>query len=173
MPTYKIERWDPIIPPGHTQPLPMIYIKIDDTLLKIAKENDYNVIVNITGTGKLYDTKPIPAVIDCSAYYPDFRPNFFNENNLAVLTLMCDWLGYGKLGNVCIHGFTGPDKVKLEFKEYEPPKPLPWNNTEFYKPKRYENSKKNDSDTLDTNQLTLIIIGLIIFLIMFILLSRK
>lgn len=172
MPTYKIERWDPIIPPGHTQPLPMIYVKIDDTLLKLAKENDYNVIVNITDTGKLYDTKPIPAVIDCSAYYPDFRPNFFNENNLAVITLMCDWLGYGNLGNVCIHGFTGPDKVKLEFKEYEAPKPLPWDNTEFYKPKRYENSNKNNSDTLDTNQLSVIIIGLIVFLIMFILLSK-
>lgn len=172
MPTYKIERWDPIIPPGHTQPLPMIYVKIDDTLLKLAKENDYNVIVTISGTGKLYDTKPIPAVIDCSAYYPDFRPNFFNKNNLAVLTLMCDWIGYGNLGEVCIHGFTGPDKVKVEVKDVEVPKPLPWNNTEFYKKKKPE-EESCKSDTLDKKQLSLVILGLIVFLIAFILLSKK
>jgi hypothetical protein len=175
MPTYKIERWDPIIPPGHTQPLPMIYVKIDDTLLKLAKENDYNVIVTISGTGKLYDTKPIPAVIDCSAYYPDFRPNFFNENNLAVFTLMCDWLGYGNLGNVCIHGFTGPDKVKVELKDFEVPKPLPFNNPEFYKKRSREEDesyKSSENDNLNNSQLSLIIIGLIVFLIAFILLSK-
>jgi hypothetical protein len=161
MPTYNIERWDPVIPSGHTQPLPMIYIKPDETLLNLAKDNDYNVIVTISGTGKLYDTKPIPAVIDSSGYYPNFRPNFHNKHNYVVLTLMCDWLGYGNLGSVCVHGFTGSDSVKLEFKEYEPPKPLPWIS------EPYKKSEEKNEENLSSKQITLILLAIVIFLMVF------
>jgi hypothetical protein len=186
MPTYKIERWDPVIPRGHTQPLPMIYVTPDDVLLKLAKDNDYNVIVTISDTGKLYDTKPIPAVIDSSAYYPEFRPNFYNNSKLLVLTLMCEWIGYGQLGSVCIHGFTGPDSVKLQFKDYEVPKPLPWNagetgvlhNSEpepqpepvlesFTKPTPDQNSC-----SLTHNEISLILLGIVLFLAVFVIYSR-
>ena len=85
MPSYNIERWDSVIPPGHTQPLPMIYIKPDEEFIALAKDNNYNVILTISNTGKLYDTKPIPGVIDSSGYFPDFRPNFFNDKKLMVI----------------------------------------------------------------------------------------
>jgi hypothetical protein len=154
MPSYKIERWDPVIPTGHTQPLPMIYIKPDETLVKLAEDNFYTVIVEISGTGKLYDTKPMVGIIDSSGYYPQFRPNFFNDKKLLVITLMCDWIGYGDLGAACIHGFTGPDKVKFEPKKFEPPKPLP----------EYEGYKKPRKNNLSNRQLALIL-GVIIFIL--------
>ena len=154
MPSYKIERWDPVIPPGHTQPLPMIYIKPDETLVKLAEDNFYNVIVTISGTGKLYDTKPMVGIIDSSGYYPQFRPNFFNDKKLLVITLMCDWIGYGDLGTACIHGFTGPDKVKFEPKKFEAPKPLP----------PYEPYKKAHTNNLNNRQLALIL-GVIFFIL--------
>ena len=154
MPSYKIERWDPVIPTGHTQPLPMIYIKADETLVKLAEDNFYTVIVEISGTGKLYDTKPMVGIIDSSGYYPQFRPNFFNDKKLLVITLMCDWIGYGDLGAACIHGFTGPDKVKFEPKKFEAPKPLP----------TYETYKKCRKNNLSNRQIALIL-GVIIFIL--------
>ena len=150
MPSYKIERWDPIIPPGHTHPLPMIYIKPDEKLIKLAEDNFYHVIVSISGTGKLYDTKPMVGIIDSSGYYPEFRPNFFNDTKLLVITLMCDWIGYGDLGVACIHGFRGEDKVKFEPKPFEPPKPLPWSSEESYK-------HKHDGDSFSNKQIALIL----------------
>lgn len=157
MPSYKIERWDPVIPPGHTQPLPMIYIKPDETLVKLAEDNFYTVIVTISGTGKLYDTKPMVGIIDSSGYYPQFRPNFFNDKKLLVITLMCDWIGYGDLGTACIHGFTGPDKVNFTPKEFEPPKPLPQSDI-------YETYKKSRKNNLTNRQIALIL-GVIIFIL--------
>jgi len=157
MPSYKIERWDPVIPTGHTQPLPMIYIKPDETLVKLAEDNFYTVIVEISGTGKLYDTKPMVGIIDSSGYYPQFRPNFFNDKKLLVITLMCDWIGYGDLGAACIHGFTGPDKVKFEPKKFEAPKPLPPSD-------KYEGYKKCRKNNLSNRQIALIL-GVIIFIL--------
>jgi hypothetical protein len=168
MPSYKIERWDSVIPPGHTQPLPMIYIKPNEEFVKIAQENDYNVVVTISGTGKLYDTKVIPGVIDSSAFFPDFRPNFYNDTKLLVITLMIDWMGYPDTGNgtVCVHGIVaGPDQIKIETKPYEAPKPLPWNQ-EWYTKEREMN--------LSTSQISWIILCiLIIFGVMLTMSFRK
>ena len=165
MPSYKIERWDPIIPPGHTQPLPMIYIKADPELLKLAEDNLYHFIVTISGTGKLYDTKPMIGIIDSSGYYPDFRPNFFNDTKLLVITLMCDWIGYGELGVACLHGFTGPDKVNFQPKPFEPPKPLeqhPWSFQEPYTP------PPNRKTNLTTIEIFLILLIIVVFFVMLI-----
>jgi hypothetical protein len=157
MPSYKIERWDAVIPPGHTQPLPMIYIKPDDEFIRLAQENDYNVVLTVSGTGKLYDTKPIPGVVDSSAFYPDFRPNFYNDTKLLVITLMCDYIGYPEgdtNGTVCVHGIvSGPDKIKVEVKPYEAPKPLPWNQ-EWY--------TKDAKNNLSPSQITWILLSILI-----------
>jgi hypothetical protein len=169
MPSYNIERWDSVIPPGHTQPLPMIYIKPDEEFIALAKDNNYNVIVTISNTGKLYDTKPIPGVIDSSGYFPDFRPNFFNNTKLMVITLLCDWIGYpenGK-GSVCVHGATGRDKVNIEVKPYQAPKPLPW-LTEFYK-----NDDKSDDNKLSMRSCISVILIIIIFLLILSLFNNK
>lgn len=166
MPSYKIERWDPIIPTGHSLPLPMIYIKPDNQFFKLAQDNLYNVIVTISGTGKLYDTKPMIGIIDSSAYYPNYRPNFFNDTKLIVITLMCDWIGYGELGTACIHGYTGPDKVTIQPKPYEPPKPLPWkwNMQEDYTPSHQSYKNMNNKQILIAlSFLLIILIGVVIY----------
>jgi hypothetical protein len=158
MPSYKIERWDSVVPPGHTVPLPMIYIKPDEEFIKIAEENDYNVVLTISGTGKMYDTKPIPGVIDSSGYFPDFRPNFFNDTKFLVITLLCDWIGYPEKdnGTVCVHGISsGPDKVVIDVKPYQAPKPLPWNQEWF-------TLTNKNKDNLTLKQISCILVFLLI-----------
>ena len=171
MPSYNIERWDSVIPPGHTQPLPMIYIKPDEEFIALAKDNNYNVILTISNTGKLYDTKPIPGVVDSSGYFPDFRPNFFNDKKLMVITLLCDWIGYPEngQGTVCVHGASGRDKVNIEFKPYEAPKPLPWLR-EFYK---NDDKCKSDDNKLSMRSCISVILIIIIFLLILFLFNNN
>lgn len=118
MPTYDIARWDAVIPKDNTFPLPMLYIKADEQFLKYAKENNYYVLLTISGTG-LYDYQTT-GVIDSSGYYPNYRPYFFNATKYFVITIMGDWKGYPENnGKVLLQGIEGPDAVQT-------PPPIPY-----------------------------------------------
>lgn len=115
---YSIERWDAVIAKENDHPVPMIYIKYDENLGKYQDE----VMVEIEGTGTVYDNRPIRAILQNSAYFPNLRPNFFNATKYFVLVLMTSWDGYPitGMGTVSI----GKDEKVLE----EPnivPKPIP------------------------------------------------
>ena len=154
MPSYNIERWDPVIPPGNTQPFPMIYIKPDEEFIKLAQANNYNLLVTIDGTGKQYDKVPMVGVVDSSGYFPDYRPNFYNNTKLLVLTLMCDWIGYGKNGTVSINGLEEVDKFYVPC---ETPKPLPWNQEWYTK-------KDKPSKNFSNKQIVFILLALLTLL---------
>jgi hypothetical protein len=158
MPTYKIERWDSVISSGNTFPLPMIYIKGDDAFQKYVVDNDYIFRLKITGTNSDYDNNEVVGVINNSANYPNNRINFFNKNEYLTITLFGNWNGYPpKNGEVFIQGnITGPDKIIPEPEQpFKVPEPLPWPDTL----ENYENKKDNN---LNSNQIYLILIGLLL-----------
>jgi hypothetical protein len=124
--TIDIQRWDAVIPSGGTFPLPMLYIKPTPELESIAKTNKYTVLVTVVGTNSIYDNKQFAGIIDSSAYYPNFRPNFYNENHWWTITLAANWNGYPfSLGKVQI---VGPDSVQTELASipYTPPAVIEW-----------------------------------------------
>jgi len=135
MPEYEIQRWDAVIPKGNTLPYPMIYIKPDKKFEDYAKQNSYMVLIQISGTDMAYDTSPVVGMIENSGYFPTYKPNFFNDTGMYVITLLTNWIGYPKTnGKVLLQGLEGPDKVTaVPPPPFVAPKPLPWNwNIEGY-----------------------------------------
>lgn len=119
MPKYDIHRWDGVIPYENTFPMPMIYVKPGDDFEKYAKENDYQIVAELNGTGTGYDGKKMVGIIDVSGYYPNYRPNFFNKEKYYTITLFAQWKGYPITnGTVTIQGTEGPDKIPKVEQEY-------------------------------------------------------
>jgi hypothetical protein len=167
MPKYKIDRWNSVIPPGNINPFPMIYVTPDKNFADYAEENNYTVIVNIEGTGKIYDGKSMVGIIDSSAYFPSYRPNFYNEKGYFVITLYSQWRGYPTQDNgyVIIKGLKGEDKLQIpESIPYEAPKPV----TEMYTPP--ESCK---SCSMSNEQLMYVLMGLLIFFCVLIYIATK
>ena len=91
---YDIMRWDVVMFKNSTSQVPMIYIKPDETFLEFVKLNNYAVMVNIDGTGTVYDNKLIAGVVNESSNVPNCRPNFYDKTGYYVITLYGDWYGY-------------------------------------------------------------------------------
>lgn len=112
MPEYEIMRWDAVIPKDNTLPYPMVYIKPDKNFLDYARDNKYLFLLNITGTGMDYDKMPVIGMTDMSGYFPNYRPNFFNETGYFVVVLFTNWIGYPENnGKIKLQGVQGPDNV--------------------------------------------------------------
>jgi len=154
---YEIKSWNSVIPKDNTFPYPMIYIKPDKKFSDYAKENDYTVMITVSGTGSQYDNQKTIAIIDSSGYFPDYRPHFFNKTGFLVLTLMCGWLGYPPTnGKVLIQGLKGEDAVTLIEKPFVAPKPIEW-----YTPEVEENC--NDcGNRLNPTQISILCIGFLV-----------
>jgi len=165
MPTYDIQRWDAVIPPGKTEPYPMIYIKPDKDFIEYAKANDYRVAVVTSETGSIYDIEPVMGLVDSSALFPTIRPNFYDETGYYVITLLARWLGYPDTnGKVIIQGM---DEVRA-FMASEPEQPFrapaPMISVEGYTP----------STGFSQKQVTWIgVILVVIFLVLFLASLRK
>lgn len=167
MPKYEIQRWNPILLEGNNEPFPMIYIKPDDNFFDYIKENNYLFLVTISDTNSVYDNKEIIALADMSAFFPNYRPNFFNETGFYVLTLFSSWNGYpSSNGTILIQGLKGPDSVIPQQKLFQAPTPLEW-----YEPMKSENDK--DEKSLSFKELGLVILVLIIICILVYLFSRN
>ena len=124
MPEYEITRWDAVIPKNNTFPYPMVYIKPDDNFIEYARKNNFLFLLDIDGTEMDYDKRSVMGMIDSSGYFPDFRPNFFNETGYYVITLFTNWIGYPKnngkikLNNIEIHKAIPSEIHKPTFPEY-------------------------------------------------------
>ena len=114
MSQYKIERWDVVMFNNNLTKVPMIYVKPDMKFLEFARNNNFAVACEISGTGTVYDGKTIPGVVDKSYYVPNCRPNFFEKTGFYVITLWANWYGYPepeKLGTVKFSGMkSAPDE---------------------------------------------------------------
>lgn len=156
MPEYDVQRWDAVIPKDNDLPYPMIYIKSDADFVKYAEENNYMITLTVSGTNK-YDQKSVIGIIQNSAYFPDYRPNFYNDTGFYTITLLTNWLGYPETnGKVLLRGLEGADAIKVEAPApYVPPKPLPWNwNVEGY--------TQDKESNLSSNQVGFILIGILV-----------
>jgi hypothetical protein len=165
MPEYEIQRWDPVIPKGNIEPYPMVYIKPDPSFFDYIKENNYLFLVTISESDSVYD-RQIMALADMSAFFPNYRPNFFNETGFYVLTLFSSWNGYPpKNGKILIQGLKGPDNVVPVEKTFKAPVPLEW-----YEP---NDKKEKDKDSLSFRQIGFILLIIIIICILFYLFSSS
>jgi hypothetical protein len=125
MPNLVIERWDPVLVGNNSQPMPMIYVKANESLRKYFELNKMMVAVIISDTKSIYDGKVIGAVADCSGFYPDYRPNFYNKTGFYTLTLSSAWYHYPKFnGMVEITGFEGQNDVKPIEPKFSVPVPI-------------------------------------------------
>lgn len=165
MPTFTIERWDSVIPPGKTEPHPMIYIKPDKDFIKYAEENENIVLVTISNTGLKYDTQSFVGIVNSSMNFPNDRPIFFDTTGFFVITLFARWLGYPtNNGSALIEGRSGLDKVQFqEEKQYRPPEPI----------EMYNSMSKSCSGFSDKQILMVVILIMIIFGILFVFSLRK
>lgn len=161
MPKYEIMRWDSVIPKENTFPYPMIYIKPDADFLDYIKQNNYMFSVSISDTGMQYDLNPVIGMSDVSGFFPDYRPNFFNDTGYYVIVLFTNWLGYPENnGSVELRGTQGADNVgNPKPPPFEVPKPMEWYG------------KEDNCDTLSSFQIWLVAILIILILIM--LLQKK
>ena len=91
---YKIYRWDGVIFGNREYPTPVIYIKPDNDLLEFSRTNNNALLINISGSGSVYDNKNITGVMAKSLNIPNCRPVFFKETGLYVIVLNSIWFGY-------------------------------------------------------------------------------
>lgn len=164
MSKYKIKRWDPVLFGNDVNPLPMIYIKPDQSFLDFAKENKYNVIVRIEDTKTEYDGHAMVGVINKSSNVPnDNRCIFYEKTGLYVIVLYGPWLEYpdpDNLGSAVIMGLKGKNPLKLPKNEPCPTvKPMEVCPTTR---EPYKSDLSHDNCSLNTIQLWAIIISIII-----------
>ena len=106
MTEYKIERWDAIL--VNDERVPAIYVKPDITFLEFISKNSNAVVASITNTKTNYDNKKFLGIVNQSSYYPNCRPNFFEQSGLYIITLQSPWIGYpnpNNLGTVKFYGY--------------------------------------------------------------------
>lgn len=169
MPTYSIQRWDPIIASGNIYANPVLFFKPDDSFRKYAKENGYKVSLRISGTG-LYD-KVVTGVVDSSDLYPNERPNYYNVTGYWIITAMTEWLGYPKsMGTFSVGGVS--DSVTE--KTFTVPRPIGLDEQQAiekmwdprFSPSIRESFSLNSEISLTTNQIyTLLVFFAIAFLL--------
>jgi hypothetical protein len=104
----------------------MLYIKPSKEFAEYAEKNNYYVLVTISGT-EMYDGE-VTGIINSSGYYPNFRPNFYNDTEYYTITIMNEWRGYPtNPGIVLIQGIEGPDTVTAPPPiPFQVPKPIEW-----------------------------------------------
>lgn len=155
---YCITRWDPITMGNNTFPVPIIYVKPDTRLLDFSKANEDVILVEISGTGTIYDGKKIPGILSRSRDVPNYRPNYFDKTNAYVVVLNSAWHGYplpDKLGEFTVSGLkSAPDSKKVDTMK----------GFNVYTPKNgytdHGKHSSSSSDGMDTNQIFGVFIGL-------------
>lgn len=104
---YDIHRWDSVIFDS-SYPNPMVYIHPDQDLHKFVAANDNNLLISIEGADCRYNDRYIKARLLPSSVVPNERPNYFEKTGLYVLVLSDEWRGYpSTLGSCAIFGLTG------------------------------------------------------------------
>jgi hypothetical protein len=169
MPEYEIMRWDAVIPKDNNLPYPMVYIKPDKYFPEFIAENKNMFLLSISGTNTDYDKIPIVGMADSSGYFPNFRPNFFNDTGYYVITLFANWLGYPpNNGKIKLQGTQGPDNI--ESKPPTIPDPIPVVNV----PSVESYTQPENCAKLNTQQLSLLLICiLVVFAVLLAISFRK
>ena len=115
--SYKIYRWDSILPDKSQNSLPMIYIRADMALLKFAQKNGYILNVKISGTDTVYDGNEMKGTFDSLVLGPNCRLPAFQDREFHTISLESYFFEYprpSKLGTVEIIGLKKNSK-KVRF----------------------------------------------------------
>ena len=104
--SYAIQRWD-VLSGDNIQKFPAIYVIPDTNFIEFIRNNEYNIICLIDGTGSPYDGMYYNANVSQSSDMPNCRPNFFLKTGMYIITLNAQWMGYPcekTKGTVTIYG---------------------------------------------------------------------
>ena len=96
---FKIYRWDAVMTAKNDLPAPMVYIKPTLKFLEFIENNNYRILLSISGTNTIYDGKTMWGIVDKSSNTPNCRPNFYKQTGYYVVTLESFWYGYPNVGN--------------------------------------------------------------------------
>jgi hypothetical protein len=118
-PTYKIHRWD-AVQFSTIKKFPMIYITPDLAFLDFVRNNNYQVVAQISGTDKIYDHIKMQGTVDKSGSTPNCRPNYFEKNGFYIITLDAIWDGYPTLEHLGEVSFVGLSLNKYDEKYLTP-----------------------------------------------------
>jgi hypothetical protein len=91
---YKIQSWIPVMSGSNIIQYPAIYIQPDIPFLEFAKNNEFRVACKISGTNTVHDNNTYIGYINQSGNFPNYRPNFFAQTGLYIVTLDTNWEGY-------------------------------------------------------------------------------
>lgn len=168
---YPIKQWNVVMLGNNNVKIPMISIKPDSNFIEMAKDNNYVLLCEISGTGTIYDGKQIPGVVDKSCFVPNYRPNFCKKTGWYVITLWANWYGYpnvGMNGIVTFPQMKASSIVRMEpsvdSSKHEEKIPVT-KNKELLKLKyANENYENNSPPGMSTNLILLIILGIVILI---------
>lgn len=112
MDTFKIYRWDAILPSYSNSSRPMIYIKPTLSLIQLAKQNDNMLLCTIKNTNSIYDNKQIIGALDTLTLGPNANTPEFINREFYTITLMSYFYEYPpSLGEVEIQGINNNDNI--------------------------------------------------------------
>lgn len=118
---YDIVSWNPIVLPSRVPninsfstdanpPLPMIYVKPDEKLMQLARDNDYKIVAKVNGTDSCYDKSPMIGLVNSEENIgkTNARPMLYQRDGLWAIVLLSSWVEYPLLkGNVVLYGNKG------------------------------------------------------------------
>lgn len=146
--TYKIQRWDAVIPPGKSIPAPLVYI-YPDTQLK--NQEGKVIAVRFRDTGSPYDTLMTTARVYNSGEFPNLRPNFFEQTGYYVLHIDMPWLKYPPANGVVDTVVAMPQDIPVT-EEYFP----------FKKRPKTSCLMDDEERSMDSNQIGFILVALVV-----------
>ena len=88
MTKYNIIKWDAVLASNGLNPVPVIFIKPDLDFIKLIRNTNYTVNVDISNSNSVYDDKPITGYVNKSSFVDN------SNTNLYVITLDSMWYGY-------------------------------------------------------------------------------
>lgn len=89
MTKYNIIKWDAVLASNGLNPVPVIFIKPDLEFIKLIRNNNYFVNVDISNSRSIYDGKPITGYVSRSSFIDDESRTY-----LYYITLDSMWYGY-------------------------------------------------------------------------------
>jgi hypothetical protein len=168
MPEYEIKRWDAVIEKNNTIPFPMVYIKPDQQFENDCQKNNNIFVVKISETDSEYDKIPVTAFAKSSKYFPQFRPNFYDQTGYYAIVLHGGWLGYpdknGKISLLGSSDIINEEPVKENFQDNLV------KSTNLVEPKT-ECKNNNKMNYVQLNWILILI--LIVFCVLFVISIKK
>ncbi len=176
MKSYKIHRWDAILPPNSSNSLPMVYISADQELLNFAQKNNYKFMVEIRGSDSLYDNHEMVGIFDSLLLGPNCHSQIIKDKNWYTISLNSYFYTYpSELGEIVILDLSPAPSLPPTPSSPTPSSVPP--QQESYKQYSGEDGETTDQNPglvgMSTNQIVALFLLLALVLLIIILIFHK